>query len=111
MVNLIGVQRADDTDIIGNATDVRKESTDMLSGIAAMSELGQRTKASQLLALKLGDRLAFGKRLRHRLAVHLGQLGFKIEALQVRRSARHAKKYDSLDALWKMERLDYTARR
>ena len=48
-----------------------------------------RPEAVELGALKLGDRLALGERLGHRLAVHLGQLGLVVERLQVRRAAGH----------------------
>ena len=53
-------------------------------------------EAVQLLPLQLGDRLALGERLGHRLAVHLGQLGLVVERLQVRRPAGHVRKMTRL---------------
>ena len=43
----------------------------------------------QLLALQLGDRLALGEGLRHRLAVHLAELRLVIKRLEVRRASGH----------------------
>ena len=68
-----------------------------------------RSKALQLLALKLRDRLALGKRLGHRLAVHLGQLGLVVERFQVRRPARHRQKNDPLGSRCNVQRIDDAA--
>jgi hypothetical protein len=40
-------------------------------------------KANQLLALQLGYLLSLGERLRHRLAVHLGQFRLWIERFEM----------------------------
>ena len=69
-----------------------------LAGLAEFLERMLRCEAVQLLPLKLSDRLTLGKRFRHRLAVHLGQLRFVIEAFQVGRSARHVQIDDPLGA-------------
>ena len=53
--------------------------------------------AVERLALKLGELLALGEGLGHRLAVQLAELGFEVEGLQMGRSARHAEEDDALD--------------
>ena len=73
-----------------------KSSHDLLPGLAELLELMLRPEAVQLLPLKLGDRLALGERLGHRLAVHLGQLRLVVERLQMRRPAGHVQPDDAL---------------
>ena len=63
-------------------------------------------EAGELGALELGDRLALGERLRHRLAVHLGQLRLVVERLQVRRPAGHVQVDDALGLRREVERVD-----
>ena len=87
VVDLLGPHRADDADLVGDAADVREQLADLLPGLAELLEAVLRPEALQLLALELGDRLALGERLGHRLAVHLGELRLVVERLEVRRPA------------------------
>ena len=59
-------------------------------------KLALRAEAVQLLPLELRDLLALGDALRHRLAVHLGELRLVVERLQVRRPAGHRQPDDAL---------------
>ncbi len=59
-------------------------------------ELVLRAEAVQLLTLELGDLLAAGDRLGHGLAVEPGQLGLRIERLQVAHAAGHVEPDDPL---------------
>ena len=61
---------------ISSATVPRSGKTAAISwpDCAEALERVLRREAGQLLPLELGDRLALGERLGHRLAVHLGQL-------------------------------------
>ena len=77
--------------------DVREERRDLLARLARSAGTGAAGRSSlQLLALELRDRLALGERLRHRLAVHLGELRLVVERLQVRRAAGHVEVDDAL---------------
>ena len=67
-----------------------------------------RAEANQLLPLQLGDLLALGQALRHRLAVHLRQLRLVVERLQMRRPARHGQPDDALCFWRKMRRIHYS---
>ena len=61
-----------------------------------LAERRERPEDLQLLALELGDRLALGERLGHRLAVELGELRLVVERLELRRPARHVQEDDAL---------------
>ena len=68
-----------------------------------------RAEAAKLLVLELGDRLALGERLGHRLAVQLGQLGLVVEQLEVRGSARLVEMDDPLGLGREMQGLEHSA--
>src|SRR5262249_60672247 len=59
----------------------------------------------ELVGLQLGQLLAFGKRVRHRLAGHLRELGLEVEGLQMRRSTGLIKENDALSLGRKVERI------
>src|SRR5579864_2573370 len=67
-------------------------------------------QAFQLLPLKLCDRLALGKRLRHRLASHFRELGLVIVCFQVRGPAGHGQKDDAFHPRLAVQRIDDAAR-
>ena len=80
VIDLLGLHRADDADVVGDLGVVRQEVADRLAGRAVAGELGLRAEAEELLlALELGDRLAGGERGGHRLAVHRGELRLVVE--------------------------------
>ena len=96
VIDLLGPHRADDADVVGDAADVREQLADLLAGLAELLEAVLRAEADQLLALQLRDLLALGERLRHRLAVHLGELGLVVEGFEVRRAAGLVEEDDAL---------------
>ena len=69
-----------------------------------------RSEADELAALELGDLLALGQALRHRLAVHLRQLRLVVERFQVRRAAGHRQPDDALRPGRMVERVDDAVR-
>src|SRR5439155_16437404 len=69
VVDLVGVHRLDDADLIRDGTDVRKQRRDFLAGPAEPLEFEQRPHAEELLSLKLGNWLALRERFGHRLSV------------------------------------------
>ena len=106
VVDRLGHQRPHDADVVGDAADVRKERADLLSRLAVPLELVLRRQALELLILKLRDRLPLGERLRHRLAVHFGELRLVVERLQVRRSAGHVEVNHALCLAREVQRVD-----
>ena len=72
VINRLGAQRPDDANIVRDFLDVWKDRRDFLARLTGLHELVLRGEAIQLGALELGDWLALGERLRHRLAVHRG---------------------------------------
>ena len=74
MIDLLGLHRAHDADVVCDAADVRQEIADRLLRLAKFAERGLRPEAQQLFALQLRDWLTFGERFRHRLAVHRGEV-------------------------------------
>ena len=89
VVDGLGDQRPDDTDLVGDASDVREQFADLLPRIAELLERILRGEAFERLPLELGDWHPGRERAGHRLAVHIGQLRLVIQSLQVRRSAGH----------------------
>src|SRR5262249_22453154 len=67
--------------------DLGEERRQLLAALAVTRERVLRAEAAQLLALELRDGLAARDRLRHRLAVHRGELRFVVEEREVRRAA------------------------
>ncbi len=112
VVDLLCGHRADDADFIRDPADVRQCAGDRLAGLAEVLKLMLRPEAFQLLlALKLGNRLAVGDRLGHRLAVHLGELRLVVERLKVRRPAGHAEVNHPLGPGREVQRIDHAKRR
>ena len=90
MIDLLGLHRADDADLVGDAGDVREQVGDLLARLAVLLEFDERPARLEHGVLKLGELLPLGERLGERLAVELLQLGLVVEALELRRAARHA---------------------
>ncbi len=96
VVDLLGLHRANDRNLIRDFAEVRKDMGELLAGLPPALELVLRSERLEFLPLKLRDLLAFGERLRHRLAVQLGQFWFVVERLEVRRAAGHAQEDHAL---------------
>ena len=97
MIDLLGDHRANHADVVRHLLMIGQKIADRLTAIAVPAELGERSLALQLLVLQLGDRLAGGEGLRHRLAIESGQLRLVIKRFQMRRPARHAQKDHAFD--------------
>jgi len=108
VIDLVGMQRPDDTNIVGDAANVRKEVADLLAGLTVTVESGKWTETDQSLALQLRNWLPLRKTVGHRLAVEFGELGFVIEALQVRGPTRHTQKNHAFDFWWDVQRIDHS---
>ena len=106
MIDLFGVHRADDANVIGNGGKVRKEVGYFLTGLAIFFEFHEWTARFQRGVLQLGELLAFGERFWKRLPVDAFQFGFEVEAFQMRRPARHAEMNDAPGAGGEMRRID-----
>ena len=106
VIDLFGVQGADDAKVVRDAADVRKQRRDFLPRLAPFPELTKRSAREQLGVLQLGELLTLGERVRERLAVEFFELGLEIETLQVRRSTRHAQVDDAPGFHRKVSRID-----
>jgi len=96
MVDLLGYHRADNTNLVGDAGDVRKDLANLLLRLAPLAERMLRAQATQFLgSLKLCNRLAIGQRFGDGLAVHFRQGRLVIECLQMGRTTRHGKINDA----------------
>src|ERR1700680_253548 len=109
MVDLLGKHGAHDTNVVGDAADVRKQLAYLLSRFAELLEAILRTETDERFALQLRDLLPLGERFRHLLLMHLGEFGFVVKRLQMRWAARLIEEDDPLRLGSMMQRIDYTA--
>ena len=72
VVDLLGLHRTNDRNLIRDFAEVRKDMGELLAGLPPALELVLRSERLEFLPLKLRDLLAFSERLRHRLAMQLG---------------------------------------
>src|SRR5439155_8079327 len=93
--DLLGVHRTENANLVRDPADVRKEFRDFLTALTPLLELTKRTARFQFRVLQLSQLLAFGERLRERLAIEFLELGLVVEAFQMRRPARHAEVNDA----------------
>ena len=93
---------------MSSATDaeVRKDLADLLPDSPNFLKACCGPKQLSFCALELGDRLALGERLGHRLAVHLRQLRLVVERFEVRRAAGHVEVDDALGLGRDVQRVD-----
>src|SRR5690606_17131780 len=96
----------DDAEVVDHAADLREEIADLGARLAEALEVELRSEADERAPLKLGDLLALGKGLRHRLAVHVAELGLGVEGFQVRRTTGLVEEDDAFGALGEVERTD-----
>jgi hypothetical protein len=83
VVDRLGLQRADDADLVGDRTDVGQHGGDLLLRLPEASERMLGTEDLQRLPLQLRDRLALREGLGHRLAVQRRELRLVVEGLQL----------------------------
>ena len=95
MIDLLGVQRADDAQLVGNAGQVRQQFGDLLAALPVRAELvlaaGQRH-----LAADESEALAAGQLLGAGFAVVFHQGRLRIEQVKLRRRADHVQVDDML---------------
>src|SRR5438128_1740398 len=106
VIDLLGVHRTEDANLVRDPANVRKEFRDFLTALTPLLEFTKRAARLQFRVLQLSQLLAFGERLRERLAVEFLELGLVIETFQMRRPARHAEVNDALGPHRKMGRVD-----
>jgi hypothetical protein len=72
VVDLFGVEGANDAELISNATNMFEKGANVLAALPEGLEWMLRRKAFEVLSLKLSNGLTTGNRLRHGLSIHLG---------------------------------------
>lgn len=106
VVDLIGVHRADDAEVVGHPAEMREETAHFLAGLAELLEVVLRAETFEFLALQLRDLLAFSEGAGHGLAVHFLELGLEVPGLEMRRPAGHVEMDDALRLRWPVQRPD-----
>ncbi len=88
VIDLLGLHRADDADVVGDAGDVRQQLADALARLAVAGELDLRPKQRSSLPCSWAMGWPGGVRLGHRLAVHGGELGLFVEQFRTATARR-----------------------
>ena len=96
VVDLLGLHRADDAEVVGDRTDVREDVGELHARLAPLLEFERTAAGLEHGALELGDLLALGERFREGLSVEFLQDRLIVEELEVGRAARHAEEDDAL---------------
>ena len=83
MINRISGHGPNDGDVISHTTDVGKKLTYVLAGFTKFFKIMLRPQTLQSITstLQLRDRLPLSNTFRHRLTIHLPQLGLEIQCL------------------------------
>src|SRR4051812_47783351 len=103
------MERTHDANVVDDRTDVRKEFADFGARFSETLEAVLRPEAFQRLTLQLCELLSFCEALRHRLAVHRGELWLRVESFQVGGAARHREVDDPFRLRSKMQRIDHAS--
>ena len=88
MVELVGLHRTDDGQIIGALGQVRQEFGDPRAGLAVLRELVRRRQRSRALGNE-GELLALQDAVGHRLAFELREGRLGVEQVDLGRTAEH----------------------
>ena len=89
MIDRIGRHGANEANIVNNSTNIGEQGADLGSIAAVFGEWKNRSQAEKFFSLKLRQLLTSSETLRHRFAIHLGQLGLRIVKLQMRGATCH----------------------
>ena len=90
VVDRLGVEALHNRDPVGDPRrDLRKDRADLLAAVSRALERVLGSEALQRLPLELGDLLPLGEALRHRLAIHGGELRLVVEGVEVGHTAGH----------------------
>ena len=106
VVDLLGVHRADDANVVRNTADVREQLGNFLPGSAPLPELAKRPAGLQFRVLQLRELLPPGEGFGERFIVELLEFRLVIKTFEVRRPARHAEMNDAFGPHRKMGRLN-----
>ena len=109
MIDLLGVHRADQTQIIRHSAQLLEMFAHFQTALAIPLESPLGAQTFEGLTLQLGQLLAFGETLRHVLPVQRGQLWFGIECFQMARSAGLIEIDDSLRSRGEVELIQNAA--
>jgi hypothetical protein len=96
MVDLLGLQRTYDAEVIRDRADVRENVGEFHSGFAPLLELERAATCLEHRILELGDLFALGERLREGLAVEALEDRLVVKEFEVRRTSSHAKEDHAL---------------
>ena len=105
MVELVGVHRPDDAQLVGHRRQLRDDVRHHLPGLAEFAELVGRPQQARPLVLDERELLTAYVRLRARQAVQLVQLRLVVEQVQRGRGAGHVEEDDLLGPGRKMRHL------
>ena len=90
VVDRLGVEALYDRDPVGDpGGDLREDRADLLAALPHLVKGMLRTEALERLPLELGDLLPLREALRHRLAIHGGELRLVVEGVEVGHTAGH----------------------
>src|SRR2546421_392371 len=106
VIDLLGVHRADDANVVRNTADVREQLGNFLPGPAPLPELAKRPAGLQFRVLQLRELLPPGEGFGERFIVELLEFRLVIKPFEVRRPARHAEMNDAFGPHRKMCRLN-----
>ena len=90
VVDRLGVEALHNRDPVGDPRgDLREDLADLLPALSHLVEGMLGSEALQRLPLELGDLLPLGEALRHRLAIHGGELRLVVEGVEVGHASGH----------------------
>jgi len=99
MIDRVGRHRPNDTNVVGDRTEVGKQRTDFGLAVTKSFERKHRPETNQTLALQLGKLLSLCHAFGHRLAIKLCQFWLVIEGFELRRATGHRQPDDAFDFL------------
>ena len=105
MINLFGLQRINDADVVSQCADMWKHIAQQLSGFAMRSErmLGRQT--FEFSSLELRNLTSFGEGFRHWPAIHFRKLRLVVQRFQMRRPPCHTQMDHPTNSLCAVQRL------
>ena len=85
MIDRLGMHRADDAEVIGDAADMAHEVAILDTALAILLEVDERAgeRKGGLVAAHAGQSLALPDRVRQRLGMFFAQEGFRVERLEL----------------------------
>lgn len=106
VIDLFGLHRANDRDIIRYRANLGKGLGDFLSRFAILFEIEDGAACFQDGILQLGQLLTFSEGFRKRLTIQFFQLGLVVQRLELAGTTRHTEMDDSFRPGFEMKRID-----